>query len=79
VNSVDTTPEHKEIPRPQRYASRPSLDKIFSRQKTKVQRNIGIKDAHMSHGYKLKEIADHLGIHYTTVSKVIGKVVVSKK
>jgi len=69
----------KEIPRFQRYVSRPSLDKIFSGQKTKVQRDISINDAHMSHGYTLKEIADHLGIHYTTVSKVIRKAVASKK
>ncbi len=26
---------------------------------------------HITHGYTLKEIADHLGIHYTTVSKGI--------
>jgi len=27
--------------------------------------------AHVKYGYTLKEIADYLGIHYTTVSKVI--------
>jgi hypothetical protein len=32
-----------------------------------------------SFGYTLKENADYLGIHYTTVSKVIGKAAVSKK
>jgi len=69
----------KEIPRPQRYVSRPSLDKIFSKQKAKAQRDISIKAAHMSHGYTLKEIADYLRIHYTTVSKVIAKVAVRKK
>jgi REP element-mobilizing transposase RayT len=69
----------KEIPRPQRYVSRPSLDKIFVGQKAKAQRDIGINAAHMSHGYTLKEIADYLRIHYTTVSKVIAKTAVSKK
>ncbi|MGA2468606.1 MAG: transposase, partial [Thermodesulfobacteriota bacterium] len=69
----------KEIPRLQRYVSRPSLEKIFSGQKAKAQRDIGINAAHMSHGYTLKEIADHLGIHYTTVRKVIAKAAVSKK
>ena len=69
----------KEIPRSQRYVSRPSLDKIFSGQKAKAQRDISINAAHMSHGYTLKEIADYLRIHYTTVSKVIVKVAVSKK
>jgi len=69
----------KEIPRPQRYASRPSFEKIFRGQKAKVQRDRSINAAHMSHGYTLKEIADYLGIHYTTVSKVIAKAAVSKK
>jgi hypothetical protein len=63
----------KEIPRPQRYVSRPSLDKIFSGQKAKAKRDISINVAHMSYGYTLKEIADYLGIHYTTISKVIVK------
>ena len=69
----------KEIPRSQRYVSRPSLDKIFRGQKGKAQRDKRIHVAHMSHGYTLKEIADYLRIHYTTASKVIGKAAVSKK
>jgi len=69
----------QEIPRSQRYVSRPSLDKIFGEQKAKAQRDISINVAHMSHGYTLKEIADYLGIHYTTVSKVIAKAVGCKK
>ena len=69
----------KEIPRPQRYISRPGLEKIFGRQEAKGQRNRGIYEAYLSHGYTLKEIADHLGIHYTTVSKLIVKVEEGKK
>jgi REP element-mobilizing transposase RayT len=69
----------KEIPRLQRYVSRPTLDKIFRGQKAKAQRDGSIHAAHMSHGYTLKEIADYLRIHYTTVSKVIAKAGVSKK
>ena len=65
--------EDKEIPRGQRYVGRPSLDKIFSGQKAKAQRDIRINAAHMSHGYTLKEIADYLRIHYTTVSQVTGE------
>ena len=71
--------EVKEIPHSQRYVSRPSLDKIFSEQEPKGQRDTGINTAHMSYGYTLKEIADYLEIHYTTVSKVIGKAGVNKK
>jgi hypothetical protein len=54
-------------------------NKIFSWQKAGAQRDIGINAAHMSHGHTLEEIADYLGIHYTTVSKVIAKAAVSKK
>jgi len=36
------------------------------------QRNNRITEAHIKHGYTLKEIADHLGIHYTTVRKVVA-------
>ena len=71
--------EVKEIPRGQRYVGRPSLDKIFSGQKAKGQRDKRIHAAHMRHGYTLKEIADYLGIHYTTVSKVIGKAGLTNK
>jgi hypothetical protein len=78
-NLLEDKKQIKEIPRPQRYVSRPSLDKIFSGQKARAQRDISINAAHMSHGYTLKEIADYLRIHYTTVSKVIAKAAVSKK
>jgi REP element-mobilizing transposase RayT len=71
--------EVKEIPRQQRYVSRLSLDKIFSGQEAKGKRDRAINAAHMSYGYTLKEIADYLGIHYTTVSKVIGRAGVNKK
>jgi hypothetical protein len=68
-----------EIPRPQRYIGRPSLAHIFKEQNAKDQRNTSINNAHISQGYTLKEIADYLGIHYTTVSKVIAKAEANKK
>lgn len=63
-----------EIPRLQRVANRPSLEVLFAcdHQASKNERNVGIFEAHLKYGYTLKEIAEHLGIHYTTVSKVIG-------
>lgn len=66
--------EIKEIPRVQRYPGRPSLDRIFAdaRSRDRQQRNQRIEEARITHGYTLKEIADVLGIHYTTVSKVIS-------
>ncbi len=61
----------KEIPRPQRYVSRPRLSKLLSKEDKTARRNRGIHSAHVKYGYTLKEIADHLEIHYTTVSKAI--------
>jgi REP-associated tyrosine transposase len=69
----------QEIPRVQRYATRPSLDNIFSGQDAKGRRDAGIHIAHLIYGYTLKAIADYLGIHYTTVSKVIKKTEENKK
>ena len=60
-----------EIPRKQLYATRPSLDKIFQ---TKDKREIKIYQANQKYGYTLKEIGQYLGLHYTTVSKIIKKV-----
>jgi len=67
---LDTQPV-KEIPRIQRYLNRPKLSKLFSKAMDKRGRNKQIHQAHIQHGYTLKEIADHLGIHYTTASKII--------
>ena len=63
----------REIPRLQRYVCRPKIGDLFKREKisTKHIRNGKIYNAHIKYGYTLKEIADYLGIHYTTVSKVI--------
>lgn len=65
----------KEIPRNQRYLTRPSLTSLFTnpKQLNKSKRNKTMTKAHLIYGYTLKEIADHLGIHYTTVSKAIEK------
>lgn len=63
----------KEIPRGQRYVNRPALSKIFKEKRVRNRngRNREITAAYLKYGYTLKEIADHLSIHYTTVSKVV--------
>jgi len=53
-------------------AGRPSLSRLFKEEDTKDRRDKIIHDAHVKYGYTLKEIADHLQIHYTTVSKVVA-------
>ena len=61
----------KEVPRTQRYVNRPALSVLLTKCSTKSQRDQAIHRAYIQHGYTMKAIADHLGIHYTTVSKVI--------
>ncbi len=44
---------------------------LLTKGATKLKRDQIIHRAHIQHGYTMKAIADHPGIHYTTVSKVI--------
>lgn len=65
--------EVKEIPRKQRFPHRPVLDELFNASMTKQQRNQQVLAAHLQYGYSLIDIGDHLGIHYSTVSRVVKK------
>jgi len=64
----------KEIPRAQRYPGRPPLDRLIADidAENRQRRNTLVAEAHTTYGYTLKEIADRLGIHYTTVSKIVA-------
>jgi len=33
-----------------------------------------MSEAHLQYGYTLKEIAEYIGVHYSTVSRAIKKV-----
>jgi putative transposase len=63
----------QEIPRLQRYAERPELEKLFPNEikQNKPLRNKIIYTAHVTYGYTLKAISNYLDIHYTTASKVV--------
>jgi putative transposase len=66
--------EMEEIPRPQRFASRPPLGDLFREAgRNRLSRDKMIYESHVQHGYTLKEIAQHLGIHYTTVSRAVKR------
>ena len=58
----------KEIPRAQLRAAKPSLKHIFARRGEK-----GIAEAY-EQGYRLSEIATHLGVHYATVSRRLKRI-----
>ena len=63
----------KEIPKSQRYSGRPFLPDLFASQdiKNKQERNKLIFSAYFLYGYSMKEIGDCLGVHYSTVSRIL--------
>jgi hypothetical protein len=63
-----------EVPRAQRFATRPSLGELFAGiEESKSRRNGKIYEAYMQHGYTLSEIGRELGLHYSTVSKIVRR------
>lgn len=62
--------ELSEVPHKQKRLSAPVLHNIF---KAASYRNEGIVAAFNSGGYTLAEIADYVGLHYTTVSRIVRK------
>jgi REP element-mobilizing transposase RayT len=66
----------REIPEMQRHLHRPELQEIFSGVDSKDRRKRAalIGKAYLEEGYTMQEIADHLGIHYATVSRALRKV-----
>jgi putative transposase len=62
-----------EIPKGQRYVTRPTLGEIFKgAEGGKQKRDAGIADAVTRWGYSEREVANHLGLHYSTVSRLIN-------
>lgn len=66
VRSLLDTPETEEIIRRERYAARPSLEEIFRDKK----RDEAIHESVYRWGYRLKDVGDYAGLHYSRVSKI---------
>jgi REP element-mobilizing transposase RayT len=62
-----------EVPRRQRRLAAPGLDSVLAPAAgaSLRERNRHIVAAHLRHGYSLSEIADRLGLHYSTISKIV--------
>ena len=75
IGYVKRQQDIREIPKSQRHLKRPALGEIFSEKamSTKPRRNKKIREATKRHGYSQKEIADHLGMHYSTISRLMKK------
>ena len=72
---VSSRQKVREIPKGQRLIGRPSLHKLFEeRGKKKTVRDRTIRDAVNQHGYSQVEVARHLKLHYSTISRLIKSV-----
>ena len=69
----------REIPRRERLVIRPGLEELFTGIKDKSDRNERIYQAVRVYGYTLKEVADALGLYYSTVSVIAKRVAEAKK
>ena len=65
----------QEIPRAQRLVARPALGEILRAKRVVVrdERDQAVWEAHVQYGYSLTAIGQHLGLHYTTISKIIER------
>jgi len=65
--------EIKEIPRGQRYLGRPGLKDLFLEDmvRSRDMRDEGIAKAVGEWGYSQREVADYLGLHYSTLSRLM--------
>lgn len=68
--------EIKEIPRSQRYLNRPVLAELFKGKTLtdKRRRDKRIREAVKRYGYNQNEIANHLGMHYSTISRLMKEI-----
>ena len=65
----------QEIPRVQRLVARPALGEIVRAKRVVVkdERDQAVWEAHVRYGYSLTAIGQQLGLHYTTISKIIER------
>jgi len=64
-----------EIPRCQRFLDRPPLAQLLPEnlRQNKVLRDEIVVEAIELHGYSQRAVADHLGVHYSTVNRILTK------
>ena len=64
-----------EISKEQRFLARPRLEDLFSEGvlQDRGKRNQVIREAVETHGYRQREVADHLRMHFASVSRIVGE------
>ena len=61
----------REVPKWQRIEGRPDLAMLLGKPMKKKVRDRKIVEAHFEHGYTQKAIGDALGMHYSTISRIV--------
>jgi len=67
-------PLNPEYRKRERFAARPSLEELFADVTDKAMRNERIYQAVRIHHYTLREVGDHVGLLYSTVSVIAKRV-----
>jgi len=69
----------KDIPKEQRRLGRPTLKRLFNQTgKQTTKRDQLIADAVYQHGYSQVEVARHLDLHYSTISRLVKNTIQQK-
>jgi len=63
----------EEIARRERLVHRPSLGELFAGAQERGDREERIYRAVMEYGYKLREVGAYIGLHYSTVGRIVGQ------
>jgi hypothetical protein len=73
---IDEKEALSEVPRTQRFLTRPTLDNLLDpiSLNEKSMRDQQIRLAYQEHGYRMIEISQNIGLHYSTVSRIINSV-----
>lgn len=64
--------DHPEATQRDRFAGRPVMGDLFDGVKSRQDRDVRIRAARLQWHYSLSAIGRHLGMHYSTVSKIVG-------
>jgi REP element-mobilizing transposase RayT len=72
---LEPTKDIGEVPIAQRRAHRPALAELLPPvvSANRPQRDHAVREAHITHRYSLSEIARQTGLHYTSVSRIVGR------
>jgi putative transposase len=63
-----------EVPKAQRPSARPSLEQLFPPyiEVNRLKRDQRVVEAVELHSYSQKAVADHLQLHYSSISRILG-------